>query len=164
MPTCGSWDFNSNTVEGWRFGDRDPDNHHFVGSLGVTTTNGSPALSAKYDGTSAGYGTVEFEVDLCPNTAILNLSSYVLSYDFYFLTTGGTHFSQDDTDGTDSYLVNGNTVLTSCQPFTDPASDQWIHGSCSLLSTSMTNLTIVFRLGLGWAGTVFLDNVQFTPK
>ena len=164
-PTCGSWDFNSGTLEGWRFGTYyDNTDKHYVGSLGTTTTNGSPALSVKYDGTAAGYGTLEFQADLCPNTAILNLTNYNLSFDFYFLTTGGTHFSQDDTDGTDMFLSNGGLVLLGCQPFTEPGSDMWIHATCGNLTASMTNLTIIFRLGLGWAGKVFLDNVKFTPK
>jgi hypothetical protein len=135
-----------------------------VGSLTTGTTNGSPALKAQFNGTSQGDGTAEFEVDLCPNGAILNLSSYKLSYDFYFLTSSGTRFSPDPSDGTDSVLVNGNSVITGCQPFVEPGSDEWLTGTCSNLPSSVTNLTIVFRLQVGWAGTIFLDNVKFTPK
>jgi hypothetical protein len=164
-PTCGSWDFNSNTVEGWKLGDySSTDVRRWVGSLTTATTNGSPALKVGFNSTSQGYGTADFEVDLCPNGAILNLSNYKLSYDFYFLTSGGTHFSQDTGDATDSYLVNGNSVITGCQPFAEPGSDMWITGTCSNLPSSMTNLTIVFRLDVGWSGTIFIDNVKFTPK
>ena len=164
VPTCGSWDFDSNTVEGWRFGDYvDASQHHWVGSLGTTTTNGSPALSATFDGSTDG-GVAEFEVDLCPNTSILNLSSYVLTYDFYLLTTGGTRISQDPDDGIDTYLVNNRSVLTGCQPFIEPASETWLTGSCSNLQSSMTNITLVFRFGRQWKGNIFIDNVKFTPK
>jgi len=165
-PTCGSWDFNSGTVENWRYGDyRDPSDHHWVGSLGTTVTNGSPALSAQYDGLAAGYGAIEFEVDLCPNSAILNLTSYNVSFDFYFLSSPGvTPFSQDPEDGNYMFFVNGSTVLLACQPFTEPGSDQWIHASCGALSSSMTNFTVIFQLGQPWAGKVFIDNVAFTPK
>jgi hypothetical protein len=164
-PTCGSWDFNSNTVENWRFGDWDTaGNHHWVGSLGTMTTNGSPALFARYDNAQGGSGTVEFEVDLCPNGAILNLQNYVLTYDYYFLTTGGTRFSPNGQDSTDSILISNQSVLTGCQPFSEPGSDEWIRGTCANLPASVTNLTIVFRLANGWAGSVFLDNVRFTPK
>ncbi len=164
-PTCGSWDFNSNTVEGWKFGNsQSTSNHRWVGTLGTATTNGSPALRAQFDGVAQGGGVAEFEVDLCSNGAILNLSSYALSYDYYFLTSGGSRFSPDPSDGTDSILINNNTVLTGCQPFADPGSDEWLTGQCSNFPSSVTNLTIVFRLGTGWAGTVFLDNVKFTPK
>lgn len=165
VPTCGSWDFNSNSVEGWRFGDYYTDSdHRWVGSLGTTVTNGSAALSAQFNGASQGGGIAEFEVDLCPNGAILNLANFALSYDVYFLTTGGTRFSQDPSDATDSFLASNRTVLTGCQPFLDPGSDAWLNGQCSNLPSSATNLTIIFRLSTGWAGTIFLDNVRFTPN
>lgn len=166
VPTCGSWDFNSGKVEGWRYGDYyDSTNHRWLDAApGTTTTNGSPALSARYDGVSIGYGTVEFETDLCPNGAILNLSTYKVDFDYYFLTTGGGPFGQDPEDGTDSFMANGTMPLLGCQLYTDPGSDMWIHASCSNLPSSMTNLTIIFRLGTPWAGTVFLDNITLTPK
>jgi hypothetical protein len=164
VPTCGSWDFNSGTVENWRFGDWETDNHHWVGSLGTTITNGSPALSAQYDGAGSG-GVVEFQVDLCPNGALLNLSNYILTYDYYFQTTGGSRFSRDPSDRNTSYLANGNSVITACQPGTDPGSDEWITDTCASLPAQMTNLAIVFRLGdTAWAGKVYIDNVKFTPK
>jgi hypothetical protein len=152
-------------VEGWRFGDYyTAADHRWVGTLGTTVTNGSPALSAAFNGVSQGGGMAEFEVDLCPNAAIVNLSSFMVEYDVYFQTTGGTPFSQNVSDATDSFLVNNRTVLTGCQPFLDPGSDAWLHGQCSNLPSSVTNLTIVFRLSTGWAGNIFLDNVRLTPK
>jgi hypothetical protein len=164
VPTCGNWDFNSSTVEGWRFGDwGQPSDHHWVGSLGTMVTNGSPALYARFDGTQSQGGYVEFEVDLCPNGAILNLSDRVLTFDFYFLTSGGSRFSPDPMDATDSVLVSDRSVLTGCQPFVEPGSDEWLRGTCANLPASMTNLTIVFRIRTGWAGSVFLDNVRFAP-
>jgi hypothetical protein len=163
-PTCGSWDFNGNKLEEWTYGDYRSSDHHWVGELTTAVTNGSAALTAKYDGTAAGYGIAEFEVDLCPNGSILNLTDYVLSYDYYFRTTGGSRFSQDPEDGNDSFLVNDSTVLTGCQPFDDIGSDEWIHGDCANLPASVTNLTIVFRLDVGWAGSIYLDNVKLTPK
>jgi hypothetical protein len=163
VPTCGSWDFNSNTVEGWKFGDYSGTAEHaWVGSIGTATTNGSPALTAKFDGVNQAGTVAEFEVDLCPNGSILNLSNYVLSYDFYFLTTGGTRFSPGG--DAQSFLANNRTVITGCQPFADPGSDEWIHGECANLPSSLTNLTIVFRLSVQWAGSIFIDNVKFTPK
>jgi hypothetical protein len=165
VPTCGSWDFNSGMVENWRFGDRESaSQHHWVGTLGTTFTNGSPALSAEYNGAGA-TGVIEFEVDLCPNGALLNLSNYILTYDYYFQTTGGSRFSPDTSDANTSYLANGNSVITACQPGSDPASDVWIEDRCANLPAQMTNLTIVFRLGeTAWAGKVYIDNVKFTPK
>lgn len=163
-PTCGSWDFNGSTLENWRYGDYRSSDHHWVGDLTTAVTNGSAALTARYDGTAAGYGAMEFEVDLCPNGSILNLTNYVLSYDYYFRTTGGTRFSLDPSDENDSFLVNDSSVLTGCQPFGDVGSDEWIHAECSNLPASVTNLTIIFRLGVGWAGSVYLDNVRLTPQ
>lgn len=162
-PTCGSWDFNGNTVEGWKIGDYRTADHRWDGPLGTAVTNGSAALTAKYDGTAEGDGVAAFAVDLCPNEAILNLSNYVLSYDFYFRTTGGSRFSQG-ADGNDSLLADDGLVITGCQPFADIGSDEWIHGECGNLPTSVSNLTIVFRLGVGWAGSIYIDNVKLTPK
>lgn len=161
VPTCGNWDF-SNGVGNWRFGDRES-THHWVGALGTTFTNGSPALSAQYDGTDGG-GAIEFEVDLCPNAALLNMSNYILTYDYYFQTTGGTMFSPDPSDANSSYLSNGNSVITACQPGTDPGVDEWLKDTCANLPSQMTNLTIVFRVGTSWSGKVYIDNVKFTPK
>jgi hypothetical protein len=106
----------------------------------------------------------QFEVDLCPNAAILNLTNYRLSYDYYFQTTGGTRFSPDPTDITDGFLANNNGVITGCAPSTEPGTDEWLQGECANLPASMTNLTIIFRIQVPWAGVVFLDNVKFTPK
>jgi len=166
VPTCGSWDFNSGNVETWRYGNYyDSSEHRWVSPApGTTNTNGSPALSAKYDGMAEGGGTVEFEADLCPNGAILNLSTYQVDFDYYFLTTGGPGFGQDPDDGSDMFLANGSSVLLGCQPYTEPGSDQWIHVTCATLPSAMTNLTIVWRLATAWAGTVFLDNVTLKPK
>jgi hypothetical protein len=164
VPTCGIWNFNGGSVEGWRYGHYYPDDdHHWKGNLTTTQINGSRALSGEYEGSSEG-GSLELEVDLCPSTAILNLSNYKLSYDYYFLTTGGTPFSQVEQDGNDSFMTSGGKVILGCQPFSEPGSDTWITGECSNLPNSLTTLNLIFRIGAGWSGKIFIDNVRFTPK
>ena len=165
-PTCGSWDFDSANVEGWRYANNWPDNHQWVGTLGTTFFSGSPALSAKFDSLAAGEGIAEFTTDLCPNSNLLNLTGYNLGFDFYFQTAGGaTPFSQDDEDHNDLYIANGSGAITACMPMTQPGSDQLLHATCGNLPATMTNLTIVFRLQeRGWAGNVYIDNIKFTPK
>jgi hypothetical protein len=162
VPTCGSWDFNSNTVEGWHYGSYyDPSQQAAVGALHTATINGSAALTTSYKNTTGNLMSAEFSVDLCPNTAILNLSNYTLSYDMYFLTTSGLKFGFEN--GVDTFLADGSGVLLSCQPFLSPASEQWLTGTCSNLPSAMKNLTIIARAG-NWTGDIYLDNVRFTPK
>jgi hypothetical protein len=151
-------------VEGWRYGDYyDASQHNWIGTLGTTVTNGSPALSAEVAGLTYGV-TAEFETDLCPNAAILNLTNYMVSFDYYLLTTSGTPFSVADGDNNDMFMASDKAVLLSCQPFPDIGSDHWYHATCPLLPDTVTNLTLIFRIGPGWGGKVFIDNVAFTPK
>ena len=159
VPTCGSWDFNSNKVENWRYGSYDLD-HGTTGALHTATINGSPALTASFTNTTGSSLTAEFSVDLCPNAAIVNPSTYALSYDVYFLTTSGGRFGSGDAQ---AFMTDGSGVLLSCQPFISPASDEWSSEKCTNLPSAMKNLTLVFRLP-DWTGDVYVDNVRFTPK
>lgn len=162
MPTCGSWDFNSNTLENWRYGSYySAAQHGTVGSLHTVTINGSPALSTSFSNNTGNFEAAEFSVDLCSNAALLNLSTYTLSYDIYLQTTSGSKFGFDN--GVDTFLADGSSLMSSCQPFLSPASDQWLTGTCTLLPTTAKNLTIVIRFG-NWVGDIYLDNVRFTPK
>jgi len=162
VPTCGTWDFNTNTLEGWRYGSYYPaEQQGMVGPLHTATTNGTPALATSYKNTTGNLESAEFSVDLCPNTALLNLANYKLSYDVYFLTTSGSKFATNN--GVDTLLADGSGVILSCQPFLSPASDQWNTGTCTNLPSAMKNLTIVLRPGI-WTGDIYIDNVRFTLK
>jgi hypothetical protein len=132
--------------------------------------NGSPVLTAhfEYDGTGT-RGVAEFSVDLCPNGSSTDSSGYDFSYKVYFRTTTGSRFAASNgSDGTpvvvDTFLANGGTVITACQPFLYPGSDTWETGRCSGgMPANAANLTIVFRFHRAWIGDIYLDDVRFTP-
>jgi hypothetical protein len=163
VPTCSSWDFDSGTVEGWKIGNYyDAAEHGMTTGLSTVVTNGSPALTAKYDNRSGGGWAAEFSVDLCPNVANLNLSNYNFKFDVYLKTNAGSRFSAG-TGAADTFVADGRSVILSCMPL-NPASDVWLAASCASLPTSVTNMTVIFRFFQDWAGDIYVDNVRFEPK
>jgi hypothetical protein len=160
VPTCSSWDFNTGTLEGWRVGDYDAASSALTTGVSTVVNNGSPVLTASFAYQEGQY-TAAFAVDMCPNGAIINPSNYVLKYDVFFKTTGGSRFSPGG--NASSFLANGGAPLTSCQPFFEPGSDEWLTGSCANLPQTLTSLQIVFRLS-SWSGEIYLDNIRFEPK
>ena len=168
VPTCGSWDFDSGTVEGWKVGSYyAKEQHGTTTGLSTLVVNGSPVLTAKFDNrTSVTRGVAEFSVDLCPGATLVDVSKYVFKYDVFFKTTAGRGFTGlDGNDGTgpDTFLANGGAVILGCQPFLYPASDTWEEGSC-WVGASATNMNIVIRFSsLQWAGDIYIDNVRFEP-
>jgi hypothetical protein len=159
LPRCTSWDFDSETVEGWKVGSYYPaDQHGMTTGVSTVVSNGSPVLTAKYD--HAKGRAAEFSVDLCPDAGILDLSNYVFKYDLYLRTTAGSRFSRDEMVA-DTFLANGGKVLTACQPFLAPASDTWEAASCGSLPSLITNMTIIVRFSQAWAGDIYIDNPRF---
>jgi hypothetical protein len=166
VPTCGSWNFNSGTVEGWKVGSLEPKAQHgMTTGLSTVASNGSPVLTAKFDGTKG--RIAEFSVDLCPGGASLDMSKYVFKYDLFLRTTTGSRFSRFDERGdpvASTYLATDFAALLACQPFLNPASDTWETDSCDSLSTSATSITIVLQLPPTWAGDIYIDKARFELK
>lgn len=164
VPTCGSWDFNSNTLEGWEFGTYYTDSSAAVGDLEIATINGTPAMTVEFDNSDTDDSTdrVEFAIDLCPSTALVNLSTYVFSYDIYLKTGGGSgKFTADGS--ADAWLISDEGVITACTP-NNPASDVWTTFSCSFLPGAAEHLVIVVRLSRSWTGDIYIDNARLTPE
>jgi hypothetical protein len=169
VPTCSSWDFETGT-EGWKVGSYypSPDDNGLITGLSTMLNNGSQVLTAKFDNRSGAGRAAQFSVDLCPGAAIVNLSNYVFKYDLFLRTTGGSKFMGFDSNGgvgPDTFLANGGSVLTACQPFLYPASDTWEEEECGSLPATATNMTIIIRFSnVAWAGDIYIDNVRFEPR
>ena len=100
----------------------------------------------------------ELRTDLCPNGAIIDLSSLKVSYDLYFRTTSGSNFNSAEI-----WFVADGTVVTACVTSAGP--NQWTTLTCSSFPTSATRLTLAIRLNQApWVGTIFLDNIHFSSK
>jgi hypothetical protein len=128
--------------------------------LSTVISNGSPVLTAKFDGAK---GLVaEFSVDVCPNGATVDMSKYYFKYDLFLKTTRGSSFKREEKVA-DAYLANNFAAVFGCQPFLTPSSDTWEEGSCGGLSASSKSMTIVVRLPQTWAGDIYIDNARFEP-
>ncbi|HEY8944608.1 MAG TPA: hypothetical protein VIM73_10120 [Polyangiaceae bacterium] len=164
VPTCSSWDFTTGT-EGWKRGSYyGPTQNRLTTPFSTVINNGSPALTAhfEYDG-MATRGVAEFSVDLCPNGSSTDLSGFDFSYKVYFRTTTSLRFAASEYV-VDTFLADGGTVITACQPFLYPSSDTWETGSCPSMPANTRNLTIVVRFNRAWTGDIYLDDVRFTPR
>jgi hypothetical protein len=151
-------------VEGWKKG-----TYYLPASQGMTTNlstvvnNGSPVLMVKFNNpTGSGKWAAEFSVDLCPDSGMIEMSSYEFKYSLYLRTTGGHPFAAGE--GADVFLASSNSVLLQCQSsFILPASDTWADGGCATLPASMKDITVIVRLPEGWAGDIYLENARFEP-
>jgi len=151
--TCGSWNFESNTVEGWRF---DPWGYsNGVSNLRATTSRfheGSHSLAFTMTNSTSAYVVVP----LCSgniSTSVVSLSvwTYLESataypsrgYDLaYFMTAAG-----GDASGTSFQSVTGS----------------WYHATRTINSEQDAYFAIRLSPSSPWSGTVYIDLVELSP-
>ena len=155
--TCASWDFESNHLEGWT--GTDPYGGGVFGSPTVVATPGSPSFGGKYSlafASSYGEQPAVF-VNLCGSGGTTtDVSGFSIS--MYFdgpAYPGGIDLVKlHDTAGAD---LTGTLI-------SPPAPDTWFTVSSTFSTVSAQYLEIdVIPTSGPWSGTVYIDNVQFTP-
>ena len=105
-----------------------------------------------------GLYSAEFSIELCPNGAVIDLSSVKLSLDIYLMTTQGS-----SAVSTDAFLLGNSNVILACTPLS-PVINGWARLTCASLPSAITSLNLVVRVTDPWTGTIFVDNVEFSSK
>lgn len=166
--TCPSWDFESNTTEGW---ESDPAAGNAVSPTVLATPSGaaftgshSLAFIASHIGTQSAGVILPFCGDVGTSTDITGFSFYlyldgpaysVSKYDYARLWGGGS----DADTGAGVNFLNFPDGLPS---------KKWIFVSIALpvnggpASVSASNLKVQLWPTADWSGTVYIDHVQFT--
>jgi len=151
--TCPSWNFESNTTEGWV---NDTNTSSNVTPGVKATPAGAPFAGSTYSlaipVTLAGQGqpgavVAAVTVPLCANAST---SADITGFSFYLYMDGpaytaGKEFAQTDVGGTSM----------------SPVSKQWVQVSASV-SGSASYLQLYFNPMAAWSGTIYVDQVQIT--
>jgi hypothetical protein len=175
-PSCGSWNFESGTTEGW-FLTATYGSAGAGGQFGVSTAvhkSGSYSLYIGNSNTAAGAGLSAFstfEVKLCSSGAAIDLSGKTLSMNIYTApTTGSTLNLTYDLEITVESYAADNTLITngsggdlypeSGSQFLMPS--QWTPISLTFGSApSVAGLEMAFKTyNDAFVGTIYFDDIQ----
>lgn len=160
-PSCGTWDFESGTLERWVPGDYwstwDQPPSAATSYVEVRTISGSKAMAVDVMSNDNGLYSVEFKIALCPNDAVISTSNLKLSYDVYFQTTNGAPFSSSS-----NFIVADRNPIVGCP--SSPPSDQWYTDTCTILPAATSSIILIMRTLQTWTGTIFIDNVTISPE
>jgi hypothetical protein len=161
-PACGTWDFEDGALSGWEFGTY-RELRGVVSDVENRIISASHALAVDVDGLSTnGEGSsTTLQVYLCPNEALLDLSSIQVSYDIYYMTTSvdGVPFGYSTSN---DILLYDNSPIASCA--FNAGSDEWFSFTCSALPAAAGRIQLVLAPPVYWVGTIFIDNIQFTNE
>jgi hypothetical protein len=169
-PACGTWDFESATVEGWYLSNTTPaanpldDPSAATGSITTSTqhaTSGNRSLAIAHDGNGQESFGLFVKIRLCPSGQALDLKGRTLTFDM-FAETGSGSPAFTMADGHHYFIsYNGNTEVTVQGDF-DLGSDV-LHTATYTFPTddfTVTDIMFLFRVFTPWRGTLHMDNVR----
>jgi hypothetical protein len=153
--TCPSWNFESNSTEGWV---NDTNTSNDVTPVVKPTPPGAPFSGSVYSlavpTTLVGQGNngggdlaAAVKVPLCANTGT---SADITGFSFYLYMDGPAYTPGKDLAQTDA--VGG--VLMS------PVAKQWTLVSTTFPTASASYLQVYFNPMAAWSGTIYIDQVQ----
>ena len=176
--SCLNWGFESGTTEGWGV---DPLNtSNGVTNITVSSSrfhSGSRSLALTL-GISA-YSTneargAEVQVPLCASTGTVNLAGYSFSaWVYYTVTSGSIPMNAANLTQGMFHVRNSPTLGVADGPVAVSQSNlnQWLHMQGSINQTNASNYMLEINVGFpiadpaseGFAGTMYIDDVQLTP-
>ncbi len=162
-PVCSSWDFESNTVEGFAIDTAatNASDGRFMTST-KHATSGSRSLAIGYAGQGSS-SAVEVKLPLCPGGQSFEFGNRTFSLDLYAETAPGTPSYGGGTGNGNFLIMKGKTgpIYGGCDSV-GPAADQPFKWVCSGegLTTGVTEISMVFRVHQPWSGTFYIDNVK----
>lgn len=157
---CGSWNFDSQTTEGWTLSVTDASD----GSFGTSTTRSlsapsSLAIGINSDGLTGGHYAVRIKVRLCASGQALALSSHNVTVPFLLVRTQGSPIASGDGRGYFGYY-NGTTLTFAGGDFDFTDNGQWTSATTAL-QDGVTDIELVFGIQQPWRGTLYVDSVAF---
>jgi hypothetical protein len=167
-PACGSWDFESATVEGWAAGNLNGVSSAWAGSLATSTTKalvGTRSLAIPFDDKggfqASGKYLVEITIPVCSTGESVTLNgSPFIGLNSYLLPAAGSG-ALGYSDGWFT-IYNGTNVVGGAGDW-DNTENKWeYHSLNTSVALTVTSIKLTFRIESpsGWKGTIFVDQIQ----
>jgi hypothetical protein len=168
---CGTWDFESGTVEGWTNSSSTWSSDGSDDMFGVSTKRafiGTHSLAITHDNPNGGFAVSAIKIHLCPSGVAVDLSSKSLWFNFYLepsvggdLDASDSEFEYQLSNGANGvglrYLNNGGAL---------PAG-QWLTFSASLAPAAAAGTTFITDIEIvldtsnkPWVGTAYFDDFR----
>jgi hypothetical protein len=175
IPSCGSWNFNSSTKEGWAKQSSFQDCSNSGPTIVTNPFTGSPALSfhCSFVSAFAGGGSItdgfaNMAVPICSTNAAINLDNKILSFKIW---------SKRDSDGASLapgdgvvyvYLMGpsgsgggpGETNFMGTSPTVVSTTNGIGAGSFNLFGVSLHVYGNGPDTSAGWSGTIYIDDAS----
>jgi hypothetical protein len=166
-PSCGTWDFESGTTEGWSVWDVDPANIPTAADGALTTrtqeaTSGSRSLAVHFNGNGTDRFAIYFKLRLCDSGQAIDMSNKVLTFDILAETDSGT-LPFTSADGHNYFqLYNGTTSIIGIMDFDMASDDIFQRHKCQVYpdTAAITDIVFLFRVFKPWTGWVYIDNAK----
>jgi hypothetical protein len=165
MPVCGSWEFESNQVEGWARANPTTANNAWDGDISVSTARslvGTHSLVLPVDDKggykASGKYLVEITIPVCPGGQGIALSGAgALRFSSYLEPAPGSP-PIGYSDGWFSQY-NGGTIGGGAGDWINTV-NQWEYHTLDSTST-ITDLKLTFRIEstAGWKGKIYIDSI-----
>jgi hypothetical protein len=152
--SCPSWNFESNTTEGWG---NDTNTSSSVTPVAKATPPGAPFSGSSYSLAvptnlvgqgNPGATVAAITVPLC---ASASTSADVTGFSFYLYMDGPAY-----TAGKELAQMEAGGLAMS------PISKQWVLVSTTFPTASASSLQLYFNPMAAWSGTIYIDQVQIT--
>jgi hypothetical protein len=173
-PSCGTWDFESATTEGWSVWDMAPTLPTAADSELTTRTlfssSGARSLAVHFNGAGNSSGnepyTIHFKLRLCESGQAIDMSNKVLTFDIRADTDDGTTgFSGSQEAYHYFQLYNGTTQVTGIMDFSMASEDGFQRHKCQIYPDTdpITDIVLFFRVFVPWRGWIYIDNAKIEP-
>jgi len=158
LVTCATWDFRSDTAEGW-------ESQRVLHDAWTGTTIASPAASPGSKSLALGFDNrsgpdrlnIYLQHTLCLDP--INLSTRTLSGKILLEPKAGSPALQEMYGYFD--IINQGTPSTSndCSRISVTATGRWVNISCALKAATVTALGFELYIAEPWTGTIYLDDL-----
>ncbi|MEO7036481.1 MAG: hypothetical protein ABI548_21230 [Polyangiaceae bacterium] len=163
-PFCGSWDFESATpaAEGWSISA--PDTTASV-SLKISTARhyntGKSSLAISFSNSSGEYQQVVVRTSLCAGPKVSYTLNSTLTFEVYFETAQGS--TPLVSPGYTGYIEAWNQSVPTSGGNDFYANDgEWTYANVGG-AFDFTDWGFVLGTRSSWKGTIYIDNIVFTP-
>jgi hypothetical protein len=168
---CGTWTFESGTVEGWTNSSSTWSKDASGGMFGVSSKRafgGTYSLAIAHNNPTGVFAVSAIKIHLCPTGVPVDLSSKSLWFNVYFEPTVGADLDSSDSEF-QFFLTNGANGVGGF--YLDDGMSlppgQWLTRAASLAptgtsgTTSITDVEVVLDTSnKPWVGTLYFDNFR----
>jgi len=163
QPACGSWNFESNTTEGWTLDTNNSSNNNAAsGALYLATPPGTGAgahsLAVNVDGTNVVGGHVTVRLDFCPGAAPATGIQGAFHASIWFKPTDG---NGNPSGPGYTYLSNGGAGVGGGADYNTPAGMWFQIQTDNAQGANVSHVDVSVDGLAGHKGVLYFDNMHF---